>query len=518
MKTQFLNSLLFIFIFTFLFSRFNPVLSQTAGTLTFTYSQAAPSSSATKNVMAVWIENSAGSFVKTKMRFWGNSTTDHLPSWVAKSAQNLTDATSGATRTATTSPTAFGAKTINWDGTTTSLALAADGNYNIFVESSYCNPEPSNGQHWIITNFAFTKGASAVHLTPTGPANFSGITLDWVPAAQITVTTSALASTTICSGSTVSIPFTCGTGNVYNNNIWTAQLSDASGSFATPLTIGTLNGIAVGAISATIPSGTAAGTAYRIRVVGSQPSCIGTDNGSNISIINAPLAPTVSTITQPNCTTPTGSVVLNGLPASGSWTINPGNISGTGTTTTINGLAPGTINYTVSSGCTSPASANVVINAHATTPATPVISLNGNVLHSNATTGNQWYDQNGLLSGAINQNYTPTSNGNYYDIVTINGCSSDTSNQIAITSVGIESLNNDKTINVYPNPVSNELIIETKGYINSGFVILNAIGKTVYKGILSEKNSIQTAAFAPGVYILKLENGKIFEFKKIIKE
>ena len=45
----------------------------------------------------------------------------------------------------------------------------------------------------------------------------------------------------------------------------------------------------------------------------------------------APTAPIVGTITQPaSCAATTGSVVLNGLPATGTWTINPGAITGTG--------------------------------------------------------------------------------------------------------------------------------------------------------------------------------------------
>src|SRR5690606_40291893 len=85
-----------------------------------------------------------------------------------------------------------------------------------------------------------------------------------------------------------------------------------------------------------------------------------------------PSAPVVGTITQPDCTIPTGSVDLSGLP-SGSWTINPGGISGSGTTTTINGLSSGTYNYTVtnSDGCVSSATANVVINTAPVTPSAP---------------------------------------------------------------------------------------------------------------------------------------------------
>ncbi|MDP1844084.1 MAG: ice-binding family protein, partial [Sediminibacterium sp.] len=74
-----------------------------------------------------------------------------------------------------------------------------------------------------------------------------------------------------------------------------------------------------------------------------------------------PSAPLVGTIVQPTCTIATGSVILNGLPT-GNWTINPGAITGTGSTTTINNLLAGTTNYTVTNadGCTSLLSANVL--------------------------------------------------------------------------------------------------------------------------------------------------------------
>ncbi len=83
-----------------------------------------------------------------------------------------------------------------------------------------------------------------------------------------------------------------------------------------------------------------------------------------ILTVGSPSTPVAGTLTQPSsCSSPFGSVVLNGLPATGTWTINPGGITGTGTTTTIPNLAAGTYNFTVTvaSGCTSPPSASVVI-------------------------------------------------------------------------------------------------------------------------------------------------------------
>lgn len=88
-------------------------------------------------------------------------------------------------------------------------------------------------------------------------------------------------------------------------------------------------------------------------------------------------APVVETITQPTATTPTGSVELSGLPIIGTWTLNPVGITGSGTTTTVTGLTPGTTyNFTVtnSSGCISNPSTSVVINGEGLSVETPLFS------------------------------------------------------------------------------------------------------------------------------------------------
>jgi uncharacterized repeat protein (TIGR03803 family) len=153
----------------------------------------------------------------------------------------------------------------------------------------------------------------------------------------------------------------------------------------------------------------------------------------------------------------------------------------------------------------------IVVNAK---PATPTITQNGNILHSDAITGNQWFNQTGLINGATNQDYTVISDGNYYVIITINGCSSEPSNSINVVLTEIEVTENNRTIKVYPNPVVYELIIEIEGGIDkTAFEILNSNGQKVFTGWLF----VQTADFSPGIYFIKIENGKTFEFKKIVK-
>ncbi len=86
-----------------------------------------------------------------------------------------------------------------------------------------------------------------------------------------------------------------------------------------------------------------------------------------LTVEDQPAVPNVGPITQPTCSVATGSVVLNGLPSPGAWTLtrSPGDVvtSGTGTSTTIPGLPAGTYTYTVASqnGCISGPSADIVI-------------------------------------------------------------------------------------------------------------------------------------------------------------
>lgn len=203
------------------------------------------------------------------------------------------------------------------------------------------------------------------------------------------------------------------------------------------------------------------------------------------------------------------------------WTL-PTGATGTSTTNSIvvdfglNAFS-GNIEVKGVNDCGSGDSSTLSINVNIK-PATPNISLNEFVLHSDAPNGNQWYNQNGLISGATEQNYTASTDGDYYVIVTLSGCSSDPSNIINISGTIINSVELDKTINVYPNPVSNELTIETEKNNRVNFEILNAVGQVVFKGDLVNKTTINTNHFAPGIYIIKFKMGDNFEFKKIIKQ
>lgn len=68
-------------------------------------------------------------------------------------------------------------------------------------------------------------------------------------------------------------------------NVYTVELSDASGNFASPVIIGTLTSTNNSAtINFTIPAGTPSGSGYRVRVTSSAPAVTSPDNGSDITI------------------------------------------------------------------------------------------------------------------------------------------------------------------------------------------------------------------------------------------
>lgn len=143
---------------------------------------------------------------------------------------------------------------------------------------------------------------------------------------------------------------------------------------------GSPSGSATGTGTTGTVSGLTAGITYTFTVTNAE-GCTSTASANAIltAAPNVPSAPTIGTITHPTCPTPTGTIALSGLP-SGAWTITgspSGSATGSGTTTSISGLAPGTVyTFTVtntSSGCTSVASATATVNAIPTGPAAPNI-------------------------------------------------------------------------------------------------------------------------------------------------
>jgi len=106
--------------------------------------------------------------------------------------------------------------------------------------------------------------------------------------AGVTFNTDPISGSPFCisedNSTPVSVSFLYG-GTPNPGNIYTAELSSSTGSFASPLVIGNLPSTSsTGTIAANIPAGTISGTGYRIRVKSSDPVATAGNNGTDLVI------------------------------------------------------------------------------------------------------------------------------------------------------------------------------------------------------------------------------------------
>lgn len=84
-------------------------------------------------------------------------------------------------------------------------------------------------------------------------------------------------------------------------------------------------------------------------------------------------------------------------------------------------------------------------------------------------------------------------------------------------SKGEEVIKPDNINKIYPNPFSDQLIIESKGKLPF-MEILNINGQVVYKASPMGKVYIPTAKLAPGIYHVKMNFGDYAKYEKLIKK
>ena len=191
------------------------------------------------------------------------------------------------------------------------------------------------------------------------------------PVVVASIQTSAITGS-YCAGTPISVPFTA--ANFTAGNVFTAQLSNASGSFASPVSIGTLTGTSTGTIAGFLPANTVAGTGYRIRVVGSQPGTVGSDNGTDLTITTAGLFTWLGTV-DTNWTN-AANWSCNQVPDSTSTVMIPGNL---GRYPVLGaGFFPLT-NLTVASGATMTLAGNLYLKGSLTNNGT-LNSANGTLI------------------------------------------------------------------------------------------------------------------------------------------
>ena len=147
------------------------LMAQTAGNLTFSIKTTEPTGNYTgSHVIALWIESSTGTFIKTKVKY-AAAREQYLNVWKTKSNSNVVDAVTGSTINSHTTPITF-----TWNATNVSGAVVTDTDYKVWVQMSDAN---SNGP---TTSCLFTKGTTPItNQTFTNVGNFTNMTLIWTP-------------------------------------------------------------------------------------------------------------------------------------------------------------------------------------------------------------------------------------------------------------------------------------------------------------------------------------------------
>jgi len=142
---------------------------KTSGTLSVTMltsSNGGPFSP--RHVLAIWVENNSGQFVKTLL-VYAAERKSNLTNWKSNSAENSTDAITGATQNTHTT------RTCSWNGKDANGNLVSNGYYKLCMELSDTNGTGA------FQSFIFAKDTIATSTMPTNVQSFSNISIQWKP-------------------------------------------------------------------------------------------------------------------------------------------------------------------------------------------------------------------------------------------------------------------------------------------------------------------------------------------------
>ncbi|MEI7726590.1 MAG: ice-binding family protein [Bacteroidota bacterium] len=210
-------------------------------------------------------------------------------------------------------------------------------------------------------------------------------------------------------------------------------------------------------------------------------------------------------------TVPAGATIITGA-LTKNIVVAFGQYAGTGVITVkgTNNCGPGTVSPGL----------NVIIHD---IPANPVVTVTGNVLTSSSIIDNQWYYNNTLLPGATNQTYTVTNNtGNYWCVVTLDGCASGISNKIWYEVVGTPEYPVSSSFNIYPVPNDGQFTASFSSPVDEVFTITvyNQLGDKLFdlRDLKTVGGKFETQIDlrpAPnGMYLIVFKNSQFKVIKK----
>ena len=361
-------------------------------------------------------------------------------------------------------------------------------------------------------NATVTGGCASIDATTTVSVN---------PSIPASVNITANPSGAICSGTAVTFTATPTNGGTTPAYQWQLNGHNISDTNPTHTTATLANGDVITCVL----------TSDAACITGSP---VDTSNAITVTV-NPDAGITSVTGTSPLCISGTATYSKNGVVlggGTGAWSSSNTAIATVNSSGLVTGVSAGTCNirYIITGGCGGTASAlqSVTINPE------PVktTSLIGYTIKANQTGATyQWLICPAMthITGATNQSYTATADGDYAVIVTLDGCS-DTSACVSIVITGIDKIAADNQFTISPNPATSEIQVIGNQSTVIGIEVYNMLGERVYSSPFTDDRSpasqakrgepftINITSLPSGIYVMEIKTEKENCIRKFVKE
>lgn len=306
------------------------------------------------------------------------------------------------------------------------------------------------------------------------------------------------------------------TGTFNSGNVYTAEMSDATGSFASPTVIGTLASTAnSGMITGVVPNTLPAGTGYRIRVVSDNPATIGTDNGVDLQIFGAP---SVTQLPFVDVCDNAGLVnLVGGSPSGGSY--SGAGVSGGMFNPSVGGVGTSTITYYYidGNGCDGSAVEQITVIAAPTVTLASfanVCSTDPFFTLTGGSPSNGTFSGPGVTGGVFNPASAGVGTHNLvYTFTDGNGCSGTASQSIVVEQCG--GINEEAfAFQLFPNPTESTFELIVAAQVNS--IVLQDMSGRSLKSFDPTTNLFDVSEIPSGVYFVRIEVDGQFSQRRLV--
>ncbi|MFT3682914.1 MAG: CARDB domain-containing protein [Ferruginibacter sp.] len=291
--------------------------------------------------------------------------------------------------------------------------------------------------------------------------------------------------TLVCAGNNYAVPYTVNI-KFSTGNVFTAELSDANGSFTSPVTIGSLASDTSGTINCIIPAGTVTGTSYRVRITSSSPISNSKEGGDQVTIrrkpelsfiVNGP-NPTCTGIRQYNLSATETATTYTWQLVGGGGVITPASSSAS-----VNWTKAGsdTLVVTANNACGLGAPVQLVVQVTGNVPAfTPSLSVNNRTLTAAAAsseqgvTAYQWFRDGVVIAGQTAQTFTvPDNETGSYTAAYINACGN--GGQSAAVIIAVVRNNQSITFTPVASKTYGDAAFDVSATASSGLPVVYSI-------------------------------------------